>query len=193
MLREPARPAWTPEQLREIYVGPHDHRVLGWSHDARVTTCIVVGKFLLDGTRPERVADLSCGNGVIANAFDAHMTILGDFAPGFTVMGPIEDTIHVLDGTTVDLFVCAETLEHLVDPDPVLREIRDRARLLVCSVPLYEKAEDELNGEHLWVFDREGAEQMLRDAGWEPEIFAEVPAGPAPMAAFYRCGIWGCT
>lgn len=191
-MRERARPAWTADQLADIYRGPHDHRVLGWSHDARVTTSITIGRFLLRGERPARVADLSCGNGIIANAFAAPTTILGDFAPGFPIVGPIEDTIHRLDGTMVDLFVCAETIEHLVDPDPVLADIRARSRFLVCSVPLYERPEEELNGEHLWVFDREGAEQMLRDAGWEPTIFAEVPAGPAPESVWYRCGIWGC-
>lgn len=187
--RNRQRPAWTSEQLAEIYRGPHDRRVLGYGHDARIATAITIGRFL--NPRPERVADLSCGTDEVATALGASVeTILGDFAPGFALQGPIEETIwHV---QMVDVFVCLETLEHLDDPDMVLREIRQRARALVCSVPLSSRPEDDQNGEHYWAFDRAGAEEMLVEAGWSPRLFAEVPAAPGSVNPTYQCGIWGC-
>lgn len=187
--RNRQRPSWTPEQLAEIYAGPHDHRALGYGHDARVAATITIGRFL--NPSPLRVADLSCGNGVIARALGASVeTILGDFAPGFQLRGPIEETIWRIQ--MVDIFVCSETLEHLEDPDAVLCEIRQRARALVCSVPLSTCPEDDQNGEHYWAFDRAGAEEMLVAAGWTPKYFAEVPAAPGSVNPTYQCGIWGC-
>lgn len=197
MIRERTQPAPTPDALAAHYTGGHDRRVLGWMHDARITTTITVARFLLDGATPTRVADLSCGasHAEIARALDPEWVLLSDLAPGVVDHhGPIEDTIHLLDGSMVDVFVCVETLEHLADPDVVLRKIRGRARLLVCSLPVWSRPEEERNGEHLWVFDREGGEQMLVDAGWDPVLYAEVPAGPAtgPFGS-YQCAIWGCS
>ena len=195
-MRGRTRTPYTPDELRRIYNHEHDRKALAWCHDARITTTIVTGKFLLAGQRPERVADLSCGasHAELARAFGAPTVILSDLAPGVAEYhGPIEETIHLLDGSMVDLFVCAETLEHLVDPDAVLREIRGRSHYLVCSLPIWDRVEDEQNGEHLWAFDREGGEEMLRETGWDPVLYSEVVAGPAtgPLNT-YRCGIWGC-
>lgn len=196
-MRARTRPAPSAAALADHYTGGHDRRALGWMHDARITTAITLARFLLDDQTPERVADLSCGapHAEVARAFHAPTTILSDLAPGIVDHhGPIEDTIHLLDGTMVDLFICLETLEHLADPDTVLREIRGRARHLVCSLPIWDRPEDELNGEHLWVFDRAGGEQMLRDAGWNPVLYAEVPAGPATgPCGSYQCATWGCS
>lgn len=188
MLRNRQRPRWSDEELAEIYAGPHDHRVLGSGHVARVATSIEVGKAIWP--EPTFVADLSCGNGVIALGLGAAHTTLGDFAPGFQYQGPIEDTIREIH--PVDVFVCAETIEHLDDPDEVLCLIRERANALVTSVPISDTPDDDANGEHYWAFDREGFEELLRWAGWEPDIFVEVEAGPGSVSDTYRCGIWGC-
>jgi len=189
-VRNRQRPTWPDEDLRNIYAGPHDHRALGWGHDARIATTIFIGRLLDDA--PLRVADLSCGNGIVARSLNASVdTILGDYAPGFPIRGPIEQTIELVE--LVDVFVCSETLEHLDDPDSVLRQIRSRSRTLVCSMPLCRTPDDDQNGEHYWAFDRPGAEEMLREAGWEPTYFAEVPAAPGTSGRTYQCGIWGCT
>ena len=94
----------------------------------------------------------------------------------------------------VDIFVCCETLEHLWDPGPVLAAIRDRSRMLVVSVPIWQRPEQEQNGEHYWAFDREGFELvMLKRSHWEPVLFAEVPTYPVGGdGGFYSTGIWGC-
>lgn len=199
MLRERVRPQWTPEQLRDIYSSPFDHRALGDGSLPRVEVSSWIGRSLpmaagVGWARPSFVADLSCGNGAIARSIASHWgrrPLLGDYAPGFEVTGPIEETIVNVEG--IDIFVCCETLEHLWEPLDVLRQIRRRSSLLVCSVPLWERAEQEQNGEHYWAFDREGFESMLADAGWTPSLFAEVPGYPVGGdGGFYQTGIWGC-
>ena len=194
MLRERVRPRWSDEELSRIYAGAFDQRVLGWGGDARVVTSGVIGKLLLLGhpTQPV-VVDLAAGNGVIARDIagtTGGSALLGDYAPGFDIRGPIEETIIGVNG---DLLVCCETLEHLWDPESVLVKARGRFSFLVASVPIWERAEQEQNGEHYWAFDREGAEAMFVDAGWEPTIYAEVPAYPVGgNGGHYICGIWGC-
>lgn len=189
-MRNRQRPAWTPEQLATIYAGPHDHRVLGDGHTGRVDGLVRLGREVWPD--PTFVADLSAGNGVIARGIGgAHIT-LGDFAPHpeFQLHGPIEDLLDEID--PVDVFVCAETLEHLDDPDLVLRKIRVKANALVCSVPICETPYDDLNGEHYWAFDRAGAEAMLRQAGWDPVLYEQVTAAPGSVKATYECGLWAC-
>lgn len=63
--------------------------------------------------------------------------------------------------------VLTEVLEHLEDPDGVLRQAREAFSSLVASSPI---GDPELgrNHEHLWAWDEEGYEEMLRGAGWNP-------------------------
>lgn len=196
MLAERVRQQWTPEQLAQIYSAPFDQSALGYGADIRVSATKVIGKLLYELTseRPRNVVDLSCGNGDIPNDIAAQFgvpAILGDFAAKYAHVGPIEDTLDQVDD--IDLFVCAETIEHLWDPETVLHRLRDKASRLVCSVPLWERAEQELNGEHYWAFDREGFEAMLSRTGWDPVLFAEVPSYPVGGAGgTYQCGVWGC-
>lgn len=196
MIRERVRPRWSDEDLANIYRQPFDHRALGDGSTARVEVTAWIGRSMAVYTdRPlSSVADLSCGNGEIAHKI-AHPAglrpILGDFAPGYEHRGPIEETIKSLP--MVDLFVCAETLEHLWDPEPVLAMIQHKADRLVCSVPVWDDPAKEQNGEHYWAFDREGFETLLADAGWGPVLYAEVPSYPVGGdGGFYTCGIWGC-
>lgn len=188
-MRNRQRPFWTPAELERIYAGPHDHRVLGDGHVARVHALVSIGRELWPS--PTSVADLSAGNGVIALALEAPRTTLGDFAPHpdpSWLRGPIEALVEEIH--PVDVFVCAETLEHLEDPDHVLRSIR--ANALVCSVPICVTPDDDRNGEHYWAFDREGFEELLVSCGWQPTIYRQVEAAPGSVTATYQCGCWGC-
>lgn len=187
-MRNRQRPTWSDEDLARIYAGPHDHRVLGDGHTARVDTSIRVGRAIWPD--PTFVADLACGNGAIALGLDGAHTTLGDFAPGFQITGPIEDTIRTID--PVDVMVMCETIEHLDDPDLVLRWARLQANALVCSVPICETPADDLNGEHYWAFDKDGAVDMLAAAGWYVDVYEEVDAWPGSVRDTYRCGIFGC-
>lgn len=187
MFRNRQRPSWTDEQLAEIYAGPHDWRVMGEGHKLRIERLTAIAKEL--HPNPTSVADLSCGVPTVADALGAPLVILGDFAPGYALQGPIEETVDRIP--KVDIFICSETLEHLEDPDLVLRKIRTKASSLVASVPISQCPEDDQNGEHYWAFDREGAEAMFREAGWEPILYEQVEASPGTVLPTYQCGLWG--
>ena len=83
-----------------------------------------------------------------------------------------------------DLFICSETVEHLDDPDTVLKHIRKRCRALVLSTPLAEFTP--VNPEHYWGWDHDGVREMLTAAEWEPEIQRDVIH---PLAQYQ---LWGC-
>ena len=108
--------------------------------------------------------------------------ILGDFAPGYELTGMIEETVHRV--AHVNLFICCETIEHLDDPDAVLKQIRDRADALVLSTPIGETTPE--NPEHYWGWDQDGVRELLAGAGWEPVIQRDVLH---PLARFQ---LWGC-
>lgn len=179
-MRKRLRPAYSPEELRRLYSAPHDYR--RWpDHHLRVNVTIQVAKYLGVAAR---VADLSCGAGIIATSLGAHEVILGDFAPGYGIHGPLEETIDQIP--KVDLFLCCETLEHLDDPDAALLKIREKAHALVLSTPEGETTDE--NPEHYWGWDSNGVKKMLREAGFTPAVHTVVGV-PERKVAFQ---IWGC-
>lgn len=183
-MRTRLRPAYSPEQLAHVYTTPHDHT--RWpDHLLRVDVTIQVARWLaaLNGCRS--VADLSCGNAAIARSLGMDTVILGDFAAGYEHRGPIEDTIGQIPA--VDLFVCSETVEHLDDPDAVLRKIRAKARHLVLSTPIDEA--DDGNPEHYWGWGTADVGDMLQAAGWQAVSLTEVKLRPTWT---YDYQIWAC-
>jgi hypothetical protein len=130
------------------------------------------------------VADLSCGDGAIANGVPALRHILGDMAEGVELVGPIEATVRLIP--KVNLFICSESIEHLDDPNLVLTLIREKTAKLVLSTPV--GCFNDPNEEHYWAWDREAVEKMLADAGFQVSTYLELswPCGG------YTFGIWGC-
>lgn len=180
-MRKRLRPAHTEAELRELYRHPHDHRQ--WEdHVQRVELTIAVARWFAGSVLPA-AADLSCGSGAILEAIPAERRYFGDYAPGWPYCGPIESTIDQVPD--VDLFVCSETLEHLDDPDLVLKKIRGRSRMLVISTPIGETGDS--NPEHYWGWDRDGVADMLTATGWRPVTYAELML-PTP----YDYQIWAC-
>jgi hypothetical protein len=186
MMRRRLRPTPTAEELTALYAKPHDH--LQWDdHVYRVDVTSAMAHSMLP--RGGTVADLSCGNALIArrleSTHEARM-ILGDFAPGWPLVGPIEQTLEQIP--KVDLFVCSETIEHLDDPDAVLRAIREKTNRLLLSTP--DGEDDDRNPEHVWGWDTEAVEKMLRDAGFAPDIKCVLDLRPAGCE--YAFQIWAC-
>ena len=136
------------------------------------------------------MADLSCGDAAIANmigqAIPLTKTYLGDYVPGYEFTGPIEQTIEQIP--SVDLFVLSETIEHLEDPDQVLRRIRNKTKHLILSTPDGETGTD--NPEHLWGWDNQEMKAMLQAAGFNQQVYLSLsfPANP-----YYTFQIWGCS
>jgi len=185
MTRRRLRPAYSPDDLARMYAHPHDHT--RWpDHRLRVAVTIAACQWVVGRADIQRAADLSCGDAAILRALDVPETILGDYAPGYAYTGPIEETIEQID--PVDLFVCSETLEHLDDPDTVLRKIRQKTTYLVLSTPV--DALHDVNPEHYWAWTRQGVEDMLADAQFRVEAYT--PADPRPADFYYLFGIWVC-
>jgi len=178
------RPAWSDAELARIYARPHDHTQ--WQdHLARV---VLTAQFIRTaaGTIRGDAADLSCGDGAILKAIDVDgARLFGDFAPGHEYTGPVEVTIKQIPA--VDLFVCTETLEHLDDPDLVLKAIRSKSRFLALSTPV--GAWQDRNPEHYWAFSRRGVEDMLAASGWTVHAYMELDYRPAGGDYAYGCWI----
>lgn len=181
MRRERLRPAYEPDTLGKYYATPHRH-FGNADHRLRVAVTIQLAKAV---GAVDSVADLACGDSAIASAVMAPRRVLGDFAPGYPICGPIEETIHRID--PVDLFICTETIEHLDDPDTVLKAIRNKTTHLILSTPV--GCFHDNNPEHYWAYDREAVEAMLAEAGFKTEVYASVDfTGYGPD--HYEFGVW---
>jgi hypothetical protein len=91
------------------------------------------------------------------------------------------------DGPRVDLIVLSEILEHLEDPDAVLRLARGRADTLIASSPVMRPGQVDPNPEHLWQFDEAGYIGMIEGAGWERKHSALLR-----FPTMYDFQIWVC-
>ena len=153
-------------------------------HIVRVQATIATARYFEKWS--DTVADLSCGDETIINALDISTKYSGDYAPGYEYVGPIEKTIDEIP--SVDLFICSETLEHLDDPDFVLRKIRQTTNFLVLSTPNGE--DNDSNPEHYWGWNNEDVKAMLVQAGFEPVIYQELNFFEPQN--IYNYQIWGC-
>jgi hypothetical protein len=180
--RQRLRPAHSPEELAEIYARPHDHTQ--WQdHVVRVEATIDLAQTF---EHVRSAADLSCGSGAVLGALDVPTKYFGDFASGYRYTGPIEQTIEQIP--SVDLFINTETLEHLDDPDDVLKRIRAKTTGLVLSTPV--DAWDDENREHYWAWSAADVEEMLAAADFEVCAYVELDFRSHGMV--YDYGIWAC-
>lgn len=148
----------------------------------------------------ERVLDVGCGAGANAAWYRQHgaREIVGiEIDPASAaqaastydriVCDPIETAVGALEGS-FDLIVCADVLEHLVDPWSVVHELRRAASadtILAISMPNIRflpaivriafgrgfAYEDQgiFDSTHLRFFTRRDAALMLRRGGWVPQ------------------------
>lgn len=174
------------ETLKKIYATPHDHAIYGRGHGIRVAVTMNIAEDMAYQLQANTVADLSCGNGAIAKSLALNGTVLGDFAPGYQICGPLEETIEQIH--PVDLYICSETLEHLDNPVEVLKQIRKKSRGLVLSTPVFNW--NDTNAEHYWSWSPDDVKNLLENAGWVPNIFATLDT--TLFGEPYIYGIWGC-
>ena len=132
------------------------------------------------------VADLSCGDAIIARNIEAKNYYLGDFAPGYEFQGAIDDTIDQIPN--VDLFICSETIEHLDDPEATLRKIRAKTKWLILTTPDGETNDGNL--QHYWGWDMQGVRELLESTGFEPVITNRLHFENPNLIYDYQ--FWGC-
>jgi hypothetical protein len=129
---------------------------------------------------PSSVFDPACGDGsivLLANDLNRiDRILLRDISqPGCDAI-PRKENVEVQVGDIMssewdeefDLVVLTEVLEHIEDPDRILRLARRRSKFLVASSPEMRIGQFDRNVEHLWMFDGDGYVKMLMDAGWLP-------------------------
>lgn len=163
-------------------VGTFDYQVARsnelWA-DHRARTLVTAS--LIAWMSPQFLCDPACGDGSIVQTADTlrriETAVLGDIStPSIAaldipqrwrkVVAPIETTL-IYASTDWDVVVLTETLEHLEDPDAILRLARGRSKALVASSPCMRPNQVDDNPEHLWMFDTAGYQEMLKDAGWD--------------------------
>jgi SAM-dependent methyltransferase len=186
---------------------PFDYQTLrnnmGW-FEHRVRLGMIAGAMASSECRS--VLDPAAGDGSLEELaerlFHFDWVVLGDISqpnvnemidrygdrPGWRfACGDIMDIIA--DGPPVDLIVLSEILEHLEDPDAVLRAARDRAGTLIASSPVMRPGQVDDNPEHLWMFDRTGYRDMLQGAGWRTMYSSVIEF---PPASYYDFQLWVC-
>lgn len=109
---------------------------------------------------------------------------LKDYAKGYALVGSIEQTIdHV---RTADLFICSETLEHVSNPEKLLKRVANPARYLLVTTPI--DAWEDTNDEHIWAWGKKDVENMCRKAGYQVSDFTNVDS--REYGEPYNYGIW---
>lgn len=89
----------------------------------------------------------------------------------------------------VDLYVLSETLEHMDDPDGLLRALVGRSRYLFVSTPVAEQGNG--NPEHYWSWNQADVHRMLQDAGWSAmECQILHPASTRHLPDAYTYQLW---
>lgn len=178
MTRTRLRARMSQDEFDTTYAVPHDASRFA-DHALRVSETI---RFIREQVGPVTIAaDLSCGNGAIIDGIEADVRIKGDYAPGYEIVGPIEQTLPALGH--VDLLICSETVEHLDDPDSVIATARGRASHICVTTPLNETAWHN-NPEHYWAWGLDDVSAMLTAGGFTNQRCLIVPTG------FYTFQIW---
>lgn len=218
MTRVQLRPIRTEAEEREFYRSryPSGYKHDVWpDHVERVAASVESIRRYSRGIRT--AADLSCGDAAILRGLAASPDVgltdiyLGDLngvqndaalpgpwrqhqrAVGVSVIpGGLPDSLWGLPEREppVDLIVLSETLEHVPDPDGLLRSAAHFSRYLFLSTPLDEPVGSG-NLEHYWGWGQGDVHEMLWESGWSPlEVHLFTPESTRHYADAYTFQLW---
>lgn len=157
------------------------------------------------------VADLSCGDAAIVKQIAPGLTeaYLGDLN-GVSIIDQeqvamagvgrvlavgeraLPDSLWALPEAAlpVDLLILSETLEHVPDPDGLLRSAAHFSRYLFLSTPLDEPASTG-NEEHYWGWGQSDIHHLLWESGWSPmEVSLFTPESTRHYPEAYTFQLW---
>lgn len=162
-------PVSTFEYHRDRERAPHLEQPI---HRARMDVAL---QMVLD-SGAKHVVDLGCGDGGMLSllaAADRGISARGyDFAPaneiGWLERGvmcyPLDFVNRWGEIPGADLYLATEVLEHLEEPEEVVRRVAQRGSMLVASSPWGESAAS-IDGSHNWAWDMEGYADLFKRAG----------------------------
>jgi 2-polyprenyl-3-methyl-5-hydroxy-6-metoxy-1,4-benzoquinol methylase len=150
--------------------------------------------------KPSTVLDPACGDASIvehahalypiehAYLYDISRPQIANLKPTMShTKGALD--IFELQWPTVDVVILTEILEHVEEPELLVRRARDAGKYLVASSPIDESV-DVNNHEHLWAWGVYGYRDMLVAEGWKPKAYTEVAF---PHSGYpYTYQIWIC-
>jgi len=155
--------------------------------------------------KPETVMDPACGDASIVKAAHKLSPIreayLGDISVpqisalwghdfGFVTELWAGDALEFMaKHPKCDVVVLTEILEHVLDPNELLRRARTAGAYLVMSTPLNESP-NVGNHEHLWSWDAPDIRDMLSVAGWNPIAYTEIRFSQPGFP--YTFQLWVC-
>jgi hypothetical protein len=192
-VRRQLRPFYTDEELAGVYPAMYDHT--RWDdHVERVARTVEIVTWWGETKGWYDGVDLTCGDGAILRALLTNGTVqtayYGDlvFADHLDVVGRVEDTLpaHTVPNRPTDLYICSETLEHVQDPDTLLRQVRAMAANAVFTTPV-DETEVHGNPEHYWGWGVDDVRAMLVEAGWDPKRLTVLDL------PFYKFQVWCCS
>lgn len=174
---------------------PNGYQHIVWpDHVERIAESVRFLAPWVTGRGMVSAADLSCGDGALIRRlpWPIEVRTMGDLVPAahLDVHGPLPDTLDLLEGAPVDLYLCSETLEHLPDPDGLLARVAELAHHVFISTPVAESPHTG-NEEHYWSWDTGDVRDMLLATGWQPlahEVFR--PDSTRHMDDAYRYQLW---
>lgn len=184
----------TEAELAEFYSEPYDHK--RWEdHKQRVQWTIgILGPFV-DKQNICYAFDPACGDGTILRSLPADVDKhFGDLvlAPHVDVIGPLEDTIpahatHWDDSNPCEsLLILTEIIEHVKDPEQVLRLAHDNFEWLLLTTPINEIREKHFNPQHVWAWSQDEMRDLLKRTGWNTLY------GAALNTFYYDYQLWIC-
>ena len=132
---------------------------------ARIVLSNIVGRIRADEERTARILELGCGTGDISGPFSEGHTVRGidcagqqiekareRFPRGEWLLGPAE---YFASGYW-DVVVMCEFLEHIAEPEKMVKQRLLEAEYSIISHPLNEHPDSQLSGgDHQWSYNEE--------------------------------------
>lgn len=168
-MRQRTNAKFTDSELAIVYNGYDSSQWM--NHRFRVDLSASIINRMIDEWPIESVADLAVGDGrIIGQLLEVHRVVYDIAEANIDNLSiECEKTVADIDTSSVempevDLVILSEILEHIENPDQILKNVRSKTKYIFISTPLNEGIH--VNPQHYWVWDDEGVGKMIEEAGF---------------------------